>query len=75
MADNGPSTCQVCGDPMDPEHNGYCAFCGRFFHLTWDTRQPIKDCGKFDIDDETLALYFTCNVCLAKGSQAQPASS
>jgi hypothetical protein len=60
------AACEVCGEVMDPNHNGNCAFCGRVFHLTWDTRLPIKDCGKFDIDDETLALYFTCNLCLAQ---------
>ena len=70
MPDEVPDSCEVCGESMDPQHNANCAFCGRVFHLTWDTRLEIKDCGKFDIDDETLALYFTCNVCVTKQPEA-----
>ena len=72
-----PADCEVCGEAMDPEHNATCAFCGKVFHLTWDTRIEIKDCGRFDIDDQSLALYFTCNPCVETGPQrpAQPSYS
>ena len=74
MPDEVPANCEVCGEEMDPRHNAHCAFCGRIFHLTWDTRIEIKDCGKFDVDDQTLALYFTCNLCLAKRAQTPAVS-
>ena len=38
-------------------------------------RLEIKDCGRFDLDEESLAMYFTCNVCLAdlpQSSQPTP---
>jgi len=63
MTQEAPANCEVCNEDLDPDHNAHCAFCGRIFHLTWDTRVEIKDCGRFDLDDETLALYFTCNIC------------
>jgi Fe2+ or Zn2+ uptake regulation protein len=69
-----PADCDVCDEAMDLHHNATCAFCGRVFHLTWDTRLEIRDCGRFDIDDQSLALYFTCNRCVESGPQrpAQP---
>ena len=70
MTTNAPANCEVCNEAMGPDHNANCAFCGRVFHLTWDTRKPIRDCGKFDIDNESLALYFTCNTCMS-GQQPQ----
>ena len=72
MPEDVPENCEVCGDSMDANHNANCALCGRIFHLTWDTRLPIRDCGRFDIDEESLALYFTCNDCVAKQPQAAP---
>ena len=56
-------SCSVCGDPMDPVHTASCLFCNGTFHLTWDTRVEVKDCGRFDLDDQSLALYFTCKTC------------
>lgn len=70
MTQQTPANCEICGGAMDPNHNATCAFCNRVFHLTWDTRLEIKDCGRFDIDEETLALYFTCNNCVAQRPQA-----
>ena len=65
MMDNLPENCEVCEEPMSAEDNASCAFCHRVFHLTWDTRREIKDCGRFDLDEESLAMYFTCNLCSA----------
>ncbi len=75
MPEDLPENCQVCDEAMDAQHNATCAFCHRVFHLTWDTRLEIKDCGRFDLDEESLAMYFTCNVCLAdlpQSSQPTP---
>jgi len=69
MPEDIPKDCQVCAEPMDPQHNATCAFCARVFHLTWDTRREIKDCGRFDLDEQSLAMYFTCNTCLAQMPQ------
>ena len=68
MPEDVPENCEVCGEPMDPEHNAHCVFCRRVFHLTLDMRLEIKDCGRFDVNDESL--YFTCNLCLAQQLQA-----
>ena len=64
MLENIPELCEVCTEPLDKNHNAVCRFCGRFFHLTWDTRLEIKDCGRFDIDEVSLAMYFTCDACI-----------
>ena len=63
-----PENCEVCGEAMDAEDNASCAFCNRVFHLTWDTRREIKDCGRFDLDEQSMAMYFTCDTCLAQQS-------
>ncbi len=70
MKSGPPENCSVCGEQLDPQQNAICTSCGGVFHLTWDTRLPIKDCGRFDIDEDSLALYFTCNDCMARMPQA-----
>ena len=72
MAQTDPENCEVCSEPMDAQDNAMCASCRRIFHLTWDTRRAIKDCGRFGIDEESLAMYFTCNICLAQGPPPAP---
>ena len=72
MAQDVPENCEVCDEPMDAVHNASCAFCNRVFHLTWDTRLEIKDCGRFDIDDQTLAMYFTCDRCVSEHPPPMP---
>ena len=69
MPQEMPGNCEVCGEPMDSEDNASCAFCHRVFHLTWDTRREIRDCGRFDLDEKTLAMYFTCDNCVAEQSR------
>ncbi len=72
MTTSSRQACSVCGDPMDPPHTASCLFCSGTFHLTWDTRVEVKDCGRFDLDDQSLALYFTCGSCAAsRGMGAQ----
>ena len=63
MTTDASDMCEVCSEAMDPDHSAFCSSCGRTFHLTWDTRLEIKDCGAFALDDQTLALYFTCVLC------------
>lgn len=72
MTTNAPATCEVCQEAMDPDHSAFCSSCGRTFHLTWDTRLEIKDCGSFSLDEQTLALYFTCSLCGTPASTNQP---
>ena len=62
--------CCVCSKPTDPRNEGHCRYCSGIFHLTWDTRLAINDCGQFDLDNENLAVFFTCNNCL-KGAEQQ----
>lgn len=69
MEQSIPEVCEVCSEPLDPDNNATCHLCGRRFHMAWDTRLEIKSCGRFDVDDTSMALFFTCNVCLG-GSQA-----
>lgn len=69
--------CCVCFKPTDRRNEGQCRYCTGIFHLTWDTRLEIKDCGRFDLDNENLAVFFTCDNCLKdmekQGLQATPA--
>ncbi len=64
MADTTTEVCAVCGEALESDSIANCAFCGRNFHITWDTRKPLKDCGRFDLDEESLGRFFTCNPCL-----------
>ena len=59
-----PEACGVCGGPLHPEHQAMCPFCGTVFQLGWSTTVEMQDCGKFYLDDESLALVFACQRCV-----------
>jgi hypothetical protein len=58
------TACTVCGDDVAPPNEAWCGACGESYHLQQRTDVPGKDCGSVWINDEHLALEFTCNNCL-----------
>lgn len=56
--------CRVCGEPTSQYSHASCDGCGETFHLALRQDIPAKDCGQVWINDEFMALEFSCNVCL-----------
>lgn len=57
--------CAVCGDPTSEYSHASCGRCTRPYHLALRQDIPAKDCGQVWISEESLALDFACNTCLA----------
>lgn len=58
------ATCIVCLEALSPPNEAWCGVCGESYHLQQRTDVPGKDCGSVWINEEHLALEFTCNNCL-----------
>lgn len=58
--------CHICGEPLDSESLLFCTcrYCGRPFHMALTEGSAIRDCGQVVIGEETMAMQFTCNLCL-----------
>ena len=60
--------CGICGEPLDKDNRALCHGCGRVFHLKWDMRANVQDCGIATLDDVSCGLLFVCSSCaLQKG--------
>ncbi len=64
MAGRG-ETCGVCGEPLEEENSSTCRFCGKSFHMVWDTSKEttVPTCGRVQVDTLSLGLVFICNLC------------
>ena len=56
--------CLVCDEPLTKTTEAWCGQCGGSYHLNQRADLPGKDCGDVWINEETLALDFSCNRCL-----------
>ena len=65
-------SCAVCARPLRPDAQADCYSCGQYFHLGLTADSDVEDCGQVWLDDEVLALQFTCNSCLEAQSDAAP---
>ena len=55
--------CIICGEPLDTENVSRCSFCGRSFHMTWNTDKPVENCGQIWFDPRSTGMGFVCNIC------------
>ncbi|MFN0094651.1 MAG: hypothetical protein ACKVVT_07715 [Dehalococcoidia bacterium] len=66
-----PTTrCRVCLEEVPADQEAWCGQCGALYHLAQRLDRPGKDCGSVWINEDHLALDFTCNVCLNPEPQA-----
>ena len=61
--------CHVCGNPLDTTDVATCSVCDRSFHLRLRNDSPGTDCGDAAINEQYMALEFTCFVCLGRGQE------
>ena len=57
-------TCIVCTEELTATTEAWCGQCGESYHLNQRSDMPGKDCGTVWINEEHLALEFTCSNCL-----------
>lgn len=55
--------CTICGEPLDEVNVSHCSFCGRSFHMTWNTDTPVKNCGQIWFDPRFSGMGFACSIC------------
>ncbi len=65
IADRTGENCGVCGEPLDDENSSTCRFCGKGFHMVWDTSKEttVPTCGRVQVDTLSLGLVFICSRC------------
>ncbi len=68
--DSTPQVCRVCEEAVAADHEAFCGQCGSLYHLSQRMDRPGKDCGSVWINEDHLALDFTCNICLNPEPQA-----
>ena len=56
--------CVVCTEELTETTEAWCGQCGESYHLNQRSDMPGKDCGSVWINEEHLALEFTCSNCL-----------
>ncbi|MEZ4482086.1 MAG: hypothetical protein R3B97_13220 [Dehalococcoidia bacterium] len=57
-------TCLVCLEPLTATTEAWCQQCGGSYHLNQRSDLPGKDCGDVWINEESMALEFSCNRCI-----------
>lgn len=62
-------TCHVCGKRLSGRDIARCGVCDRRFHLRVRADAPGVDCGEVRINEQFLAMEFTCRDCLGGGRE------
>jgi len=61
-------TCCVCGEVLDPDNSSRCRLCGGHFHMAWSTKVEVKECGGFQLHEESGSIMFVCAHCAEQAS-------
>jgi coproporphyrinogen III oxidase len=70
-----PMRCVVCSDHAPDVASSICNWCNQRFHLNQRNDIEGRDCGQVWIDEQSMALQFACNNCLARESSTDGAGA